>query len=83
MVTSKSFTTTETLANLKRAVQWLADAGIDSPYEQVVAITARPEAATKLGIPGAQVFQFWIGWVAAIRCGRPSACPWRWQWVWR
>lgn len=62
VVTSKSFTTTETLANLKRAVQWLVDAGIDRPYEQVVAITARPAAAAKLGIPDAQVFQFW-DWV--------------------
>lgn len=62
VVTSKSFTTTETLANLRRAVRWLADAGIERPYEQVVAITARPAAAQALGVPEGQVFEFW-DWV--------------------
>ncbi|MNX71658.1 Glucose-6-phosphate isomerase [compost metagenome] len=62
VVTSKSFTTTETLANLRRAVRWLTDAGVDEPYEQVVAITARPAAAAKLGVPDRQIFEFW-DWV--------------------
>lgn len=62
VVTSKSFTTTETLANLRRAVDWLTQAGIERPYEQVVAITARPNAARALGVPASQVFEFW-DWV--------------------
>ena len=62
VVTSKSFTTTETLANLRRAIDWLKQAGIDSPYEQVVAITARPDAARALGVPATQIFEFW-DWV--------------------
>ncbi|CAB3724752.1 Glucose-6-phosphate isomerase [Achromobacter animicus] len=62
VVTSKSFTTAETLANLRRAVQWLADAGIENPYDHVVAITAKPAAAAKIGIPENQTFQFW-DWV--------------------
>ncbi|PPA77698.1 glucose-6-phosphate isomerase [Achromobacter spanius] len=62
VVTSKSFTTAETLANLRRAVDWLAQAGVERPYEQVVAITARPDAARALGIPSSQVFEFW-DWV--------------------
>lgn len=62
VVTSKSFTTTETLANLRRAVAWLAQAGVEHPYEQVVAITARPQAARELGISPARIFEFW-DWV--------------------
>lgn len=62
VVTSKSFTTTETLANLRRALRWLTEAGVHAPYEQVVAVTARPEAARALGVPAAQVFEFW-DWV--------------------
>lgn len=62
IVTSKSFTTTETLANLRRAVRWLEQAGIERPYEQVVAITARPAAAQAMGIRIDQIFEFW-DWV--------------------
>lgn len=62
VVTSKSFTTTETLANLRRAIRWLELAGIADPYSQVVAITARPAAARALGIPADQIFEFW-DWV--------------------
>ncbi|RBL83173.1 glucose-6-phosphate isomerase [Streptomyces cavourensis] len=62
VVTSKSFTTAETLANLRRAVRWLTDSGIERPYDQVVAITARPAAAQALGIPTAHIFEFW-DWV--------------------
>lgn len=62
VVTSKSFTTTETLANLRRAICWLEQSGIEHPYQQVVAITARPAAARALGVPAGQVFEFW-DWV--------------------
>lgn len=62
VVTSKSFTTTETLANLRRAICWLEQAGIEDPFDQVVAITARPASARALGVPAKQIFEFW-DWV--------------------
>lgn len=62
VVTSKSFTTTETMANLRRAIRWLEQAGVEDPYAQVVAITARPAVARALGVPASQIFEFW-DWV--------------------
>lgn len=62
IVTSKSFTTTETLTNLARATQWLSDAGIERPLDQVVAVTARPAVAQKMGILPKHIFLFW-DWV--------------------
>jgi len=62
VVTSKSFTTTETLANLRRAICWLEQSGVEHPHKQVVAITARPDAARALGVPPEQIFEFW-DWV--------------------
>ncbi|KOF53908.1 glucose-6-phosphate isomerase [Achromobacter sp. DMS1] len=62
VVTSKSFTTTETLTNLKRVMNWLSEAGVADPCRQVVAITARPESARKLGIAADHIFRFW-DWV--------------------
>ena len=54
--------TTETLANLRRAICWLEQSGVEHPYKQVVAITARPDAARALGVPPEQIFEFW-DWV--------------------
>jgi len=59
VLVSKSFTTAETLENARRAVEWLQAAGIPNPYEQVVAITSRPEAARAFGIPAGHIFPFW------------------------
>ena len=50
IVASKSFTTTEPLANAEVAMNWLRDAGVADPIKQVVAITANVEAALNLGI---------------------------------
>ncbi|MBV6304433.1 glucose-6-phosphate isomerase [Candidimonas humi] len=62
VLASKSFTTSETLQNGLRAVEWLQAAGIPDPYQHVVAVTARPEVAQAWGVPAAHVFQLW-DWV--------------------
>ncbi|NYT61648.1 glucose-6-phosphate isomerase [Alcaligenaceae bacterium] len=62
VLASKSFTTAETLQNGQRALEWLKAAGVQQPYEQVVAITARPEVARQWGVPDAHIFKFW-DWV--------------------
>ena len=79
IVASKSFTT-EPLANAEVAMNWLRDAGVADPIKQVVAITANVEAALNLGISPTISSRSGTGWAAAIHCGRPSACPWRWRW---
>jgi glucose-6-phosphate isomerase len=62
VLASKSFTTAETLQNGQRALEWLSGAGIEDPYKQVVAITARPEVAQAWGVPEAHIFKLW-DWV--------------------
>lgn len=62
VLASKSFTTAETLQNGQRALEWLKAAGVQQPYDQVVAITARPEVARQWGVPDAHIFKFW-DWV--------------------
>ncbi|CUI87769.1 Glucose-6-phosphate isomerase [Achromobacter xylosoxidans] len=62
IVASKSFTTTEPLANAEVAMNWLREAGVADPIKQVVAITANVEAALNLGISPDHIFQIW-DWV--------------------
>jgi glucose-6-phosphate isomerase len=62
VMASKSFSTAETLQNGERAIEWLRAAGIEHPHDQVVTITARPQAASKWGIPQANIFRLW-DWV--------------------
>jgi glucose-6-phosphate isomerase len=58
---SKTFTTTETMANLTAALAWLRQAGVDDPYGRVVAVTAAPEAAVEAGIDESRILQFGEG----------------------
>src|SRR5690606_41274934 len=67
VLASKSFTTAETLQNGQRALEWLQASGVENPYEQVVAITARPDVAQGWGVPPAHIFKL-LDWV----CGRFS-----------
>lgn len=62
VVASKSFTTAETLQNGQRALEWLQAAGVKKPFEQLVAITARPDRAAKWGIAQNHIFKLW-DWV--------------------
>lgn len=62
VVATKSFTTAETMANAQRALEWLKDANIANPYNQIIAVTAKPEVAEKWGIPRHNIFKFW-DWV--------------------
>src|SRR5690606_28841507 len=62
VMASKSFTTAETLENGKRALEWLQAAGVADPYNQMIAITARPDTAREWGIPDAHIFRIW-DWV--------------------
>ncbi len=62
VMASKSFTTSETLENGQRALEWLQAAGVADPYKQIIAITARREAALGWGVPEAHTFKIW-DWV--------------------
>ncbi|MDX3906486.1 MAG: glucose-6-phosphate isomerase [Pigmentiphaga sp.] len=59
VVSSKSFTTTETMHNAQCALQWLREAGIADPWSHVVAVTANPEAAQRMGVAPDRIFTFW------------------------
>jgi len=61
VVASKTFTTTETLANMGAALRWLAGAGVEDPHGRLIAVTARPEAAVEAGIDETRVLQFASG----------------------
>ncbi len=62
VVASKSFKTAETMENAKRVIEWMQAAGIAQPLNQVIAVTANPEAALAWGLQQTQIFQFW-DWV--------------------
>ncbi|ARP93674.1 glucose-6-phosphate isomerase [Bordetella genomosp. 13] len=62
IIASKSFTTTEPLANLAVALEWLRQAGVAEPMRQVAAITANVTAAREAGIADEHLFPFW-DWV--------------------
>lgn len=59
VIASKSFTTIETLENGQRALEWLIAAGVAHPYDQIVAITAKPESAKAWGVQDAHIFKLW------------------------
>ena len=74
---SKSFSTLETLENLRAARAWLRQGGVDDEPAHLAAVTANPEAASGVGIDHRRVFTFdaSIGgryslWSA---CGLPAA----------
>lgn len=61
LVVSKTFTTRETLANAEAALAWLQASGASraSCLQQLIGVTANPEAAGQYGIPAAQILHFW------------------------
>jgi glucose-6-phosphate isomerase len=58
VVVSKSFTTSETMANLEAALAWLRSAGVADPEGRVIAVTALPEAAVDAGVDESRILQF-------------------------
>jgi|GEM_PF-23483 glucose-6-phosphate isomerase len=60
IVSSKSFTTSETLHNAQLAKQWLAQHFMDQALTQhFIAITTQPARATALGIAPEHILTFW------------------------
>ena len=64
LLTSKSFTTTETLVNGETARSWFLErtGGAGSLDRHFVAVTANPEAAGAFGVPSGNLFPMW-DWV--------------------
>lgn len=64
IVSSKTFTTTETMTNAKTAMKWLTSASFDekSVAKHFVAVTAHKENAMKFGIQEQNIFGMW-DWV--------------------
>ncbi|WOH36622.1 glucose-6-phosphate isomerase [Thalassotalea fonticola] len=64
IVSSKTFTTTETITNARTAINWLTSASFDDKAiaKHFVAVTAKPENATKMGIDSDNIFTMW-DWV--------------------
>ena len=62
VIATKSFKTAETLENAARALEWLKSANIQDPMNQIIGITANPEAARAWGLHDALIFRFW-DWV--------------------
>ncbi|WP_309662210.1 glucose-6-phosphate isomerase [Sphingomonas sp.] len=58
VVASKTFTTSETLANMAAALNWLDEAGVEDPDGRLIAVTANPEAAVAAGIDETRVLVF-------------------------
>ena len=57
LLTSKTFTTAETLQNASLARSWLKQANV-TPFNQMAAITAAPQKAIDWGISKEKIFDF-------------------------
>jgi len=62
IVVSKTFTTSETLANARTVRAWLTTAIGDAGAQQFVAVTANTPRAAEFGIADERIFPFW-DWV--------------------
>jgi glucose-6-phosphate isomerase len=70
IITSKTFTTQETMTNAQAAVDWCDKVfNGNGTGKHLVGITANPEKAVEFGIPPENIFKFW-DWVG----GRYSLC---------
>ena len=63
VVSSKSFTTAETLHNARAAIAWLRRGGVTDVAAHLAAVTANAAAARALGVPAERVFSMcdWVG----------------------
>jgi len=64
IVSSKTFTTTETITNARTAINWLTSASFDDKAiaKHFLAVTAKPESAINMGIDPDNIFTMW-DWV--------------------
>jgi len=81
IISSKSFTTKETLLNAETAVRWLKEHGCNSLDKHLLAVTANHNAARTFGVKDENIFHIWewvggryslwsaIGLPIAIRIG--------------
>ncbi len=59
VISSKTFTTSETLRNVHTTLAWLSDRlNLAQPEERCIAVTAYPENARTFGIPADQILTF-------------------------
>ncbi len=60
---SKTFTTAETLQNVRTVLEWLNQEGVESPQSKLYAVTASPASALEFGVFEDQVIEFpnWVG----------------------
>ena len=61
VIATKSFKTAETMENAARAREWFNAAGVN-PGNNIIAVTANPEAALAWGVPQHNIYRFW-DWV--------------------
>ena len=61
VIATKSFKTAETMENAARAREWFESAGVNTG-NNMIAVTANPEAAAAWGIPKHNIYRFW-DWV--------------------
>ena len=64
VISSKSFTTIDTLANAQTAKEWLKKSSTEASEEVLVSrhfigVSANPEKVTKWGIPADNQLEFW------------------------
>lgn len=60
IISSKSFTTIETLTNARTVLTWMKQRlGTDVMPQHVIAVTAAPEKAIAFGIPANNIFPLW------------------------
>ena len=81
IISSKSFTTRETLLNAETAIRWLRENGCNAPDKHLLAVTANHNAAKAFGVKDENIFHIWkwvggryslwsaIGLPIAIRIG--------------
>ncbi|HEX9687002.1 MAG TPA: glucose-6-phosphate isomerase [Burkholderiales bacterium] len=69
VISSKTFSTQETLANARTARAWLQRKLKDKAARHLCAVTAEPERARAFGVPADRIFRTW-DWVG----GRYSLC---------
>ena len=62
IISSKSFTTKETLLNAETVVTWLKEHGCNSPDKHLLAVTANHSAAKTFGVKDENIFRLW-DWV--------------------